>query len=86
MQDRIIDFDWNHYNAGKVVFKPKHMTPEKLQELYGYAWDTFYKDETQSEKMFKMFQNVIMREMADGTYQGRRKDLMQNSFGKNLSR
>lgn len=85
MQDRIIDFDWNHYNAGRVVFKPKHMSPEKLQELYGYAWDTFYKDETQSEKMFKMFQNVIMREMADGTYQGRRKDLMQNSFGRDLS-
>ena len=85
-QNRIIDFDWNNYNAGKVVIQPKKMTPEKLQELYHYAWDTFYKDETQTEKMFKLFQQVIMKEIADGTYQRVRQDLSRNSFGKQVTR
>lgn len=85
-QNRILDFDWNNYNAGKVVIQPKKMTPEKLQELYHYAWDTFYKDESQTEKMFKLFQQVIMKEMADGTYQRARKDLTKNSFGQEVKR
>ena len=85
-QNRIIDFDWNNYNAGKVVIQPKQMTPEKLQEMYHYAWDTFYKEETQTEMMFKLFQQVIMKEIADGTYQRVREDLSRNSFGKQVTR
>ncbi len=85
-QNRIIDHDWNHYNAGKVVIQPKQMTPEKLQELYHYAWNTFYKEETQTEKMFKLFQQVIMKEIADGTYTRVREDLSRNSFGKQVIR
>ncbi len=84
--NRIFDHDWNHYNAGKVVFTPKHMSAEKLQELYQYAWDTFYKEETQSQKMFKLFQRVVSKEMADGTYRSNRKDLLNKSFGKNVER
>lgn len=49
-QGRIFDFDWDHYNAGQVVYHPKNMTAEKLQELYDYAWDTFYKNESQEQK------------------------------------
>jgi radical SAM superfamily enzyme YgiQ (UPF0313 family) len=85
-QNRIIDFDWNNYNAGKVVIQPKLMTPEKLQELYYYAWDTFYKEETQTEMMFKLFQQVIMKEIADGTYQRVREDMSRTSFGKQVTR
>ncbi len=85
-ENRIIDHDWNNYNAGKVVYQPRHMSPERMQELYHYAWDTFYKDESQNEKMAKMFQSVIMREIADGTYQRPRKDLAQMSFGKEVTK
>ncbi|HPS28055.1 MAG TPA: radical SAM protein, partial [Bacteroidales bacterium] len=85
-QNRIIDKDWNNFNAGKVVIQPKHMTPEKLQELYHYAWDTFYKDETQSEKMFKLFRSVIMKEIANGTYKPIREELSRSSFGKKVNR
>jgi radical SAM superfamily enzyme YgiQ (UPF0313 family) len=85
-ENRIIDTDWNNYNAGKVVYKPKHMSPERMQELYRYAWDTFYKDESQNEKMAKMFQQVIMREITDGTYVSPRKDLSQKNFGKEITR
>ena len=85
-ENRIIDTDWNNYNAGKVVYQPKHMSPERMLELYRYAWDTFYKDESQNEKMGRLFQHVVMREIADGTYVRPRKDLAQLSFGKEISR
>lgn len=83
-QDRIFDFDWDHYNAGRVVYHPKHMTAERLQELYEYAWNTFYADESQQFKFFKLLQKVVDRERKDGTYQGRRRDLMRKSFGRDI--
>ena len=64
-QGRIFDRDWNHYNAGQVVFTPKHVSAERLQELYDYAWQTFYKDESQEEKMFHLLSAVVNREMED---------------------
>jgi radical SAM superfamily enzyme YgiQ (UPF0313 family) len=54
-EKRILHYNWLDYNAGKVVFKPKLMSEEKLQELYNYAWDTFYKDEPQRLKMARLF-------------------------------
>ncbi len=85
-QGRIFDKDWDHYNAGQVVYQPKHITPERLQELYEYAWKTFYKDESQEEKMFKLFTKVMLREMNDGTYRPRNKSLINKSFGKDVIR
>ena len=79
---RIISYDWNDYTADKVVFQPKNMTPEKLQDLYTYAWDSFYKSEPQSYKMFKLLQKVMEKEKADGTFRGRRRELMDSRFGK----
>jgi len=83
-QGRIFDHDWDHYNAGKVVYHPKNMTAEKLQELYYYAWDTFYKDEPQTMKMFNLITRVINRELQDGTFEPRRRDLIDVSFGKEV--
>ena len=85
-QGRIFDFDWNHYNAGQVVFQPKNMSAERLQELYNYAWDTFYKDETQESKMFRLFCKVALREMNEGTYRPRNRELVNKSFGKEVVR
>ncbi len=85
-QGRIFDHDWDHFNAGQVVYQPKYMTPEKLQELYDYAWKTFYQDESQEQKMFKLFSKVMMREMEDGTYRPRDRRLINKSFGKDVVR
>ncbi|OFX88529.1 MAG: radical SAM protein [Bacteroidetes bacterium GWF2_33_16] len=81
-QNRIFNKNWDDYNAGQVVYHPKHMSAERLQELYQYAWDTFYKDETQEEKMFKLLKKVVSREVEDGTFRKRRQDLSKVSFGK----
>ena len=81
-QDRIFSYDWNDYSADKVVYYPKHMSPDKLWRLFYDAWDTFYQDESQEIKMFKLFQQVIEKEMADNTFRPRNRDLASRAFGK----
>jgi len=65
---RILHFDWEKYNAGQVVFQPAKMSPEKLQEMYTYAWDTFYYDKSQEMRMADLFLKVIKKEREDGTF------------------
>jgi len=67
-EGRILSNDWSRYTADKVVFQPKQMSPEKLQELYYYAWDHFYAQSGHQLKMGELFKQVIRREMDDGTY------------------
>jgi len=83
-QKRIFSYDWDDYSADKVVFYPKHMSPERLQELYFYAWEAFYQEESQSVKMFKLMMDVVRREKADNTYRPRRRDLISHAFGKKI--
>ncbi|MEA3544407.1 MAG: cobalamin-dependent protein [Thermodesulfobacteriota bacterium] len=68
LEGRIFSNDWSQYTADKVVFQPKQMTPEKLQEMYHYAWDTFNAESGHQLKMGKLFERVIRREIEDGTY------------------
>ncbi len=79
-ENRILSFDWNDYTCDRVVFQPKHLSPQRLQELHYQAWDSFYRDEPQSYRMFNLFRKVIMKEKADGTFRPRRRDLMSRTF------
>jgi radical SAM superfamily enzyme YgiQ (UPF0313 family) len=81
-QDRIFSYDWNDYSADKVVYHPKHMSPEKLQQLFYDAWDAFYRDESQELKMFKLMKRVVEKEMADNTFRPRDRALASRAFGK----
>lgn len=67
-EGRILSNDWRRYTGADVVYQPARMTPARLQELYYYAWDTFYSDSSQNLKMAKLFLKVIEKEKADGTY------------------
>jgi radical SAM superfamily enzyme YgiQ (UPF0313 family) len=69
-EGRILTNDWRRYTGGDVVYLPAKIKPEKLQELYYYAWDQFYSDSSQNLKMAKLFLKVIEKEKADGTYRG----------------
>ncbi|MDP2644734.1 MAG: radical SAM protein [Desulfobacterales bacterium] len=84
-QNRIFSFDWDDYSADKVVYYPKQMSPDRLQELLQYAWDTFYRDEPQEIKMFNLFQRVVRKEMADNTFRHRNRALATRAFGRDLS-
>jgi radical SAM superfamily enzyme YgiQ (UPF0313 family) len=83
-QKRIFSFDWDDYSGDKVVFYPRHMPPERLEELLDYAWDAFYQDEPQKMKMFKLLQQVARKEMADNTFRPRKRALSSCAFGKDL--
>ncbi|MEW6670931.1 MAG: radical SAM protein [Thermodesulfobacteriota bacterium] len=83
-QNRIFSFDWDEYSADKVVYYPRHMSPDRLQELLQHAWDTFYRDEPQEIKMFKLFQRVIRKEMADNTFRPRNRSRASRAFGRDL--
>lgn len=67
-QGRILSNNWLDYTCGKAVFQPKHLSPEKLEELYNWAWDTFYRDGGYQTKMGELFFKVIKKEIIDGTY------------------
>ena len=81
-QNRILSTNWDEYSADRVVYQPKHMTPERLQDLLAYAWSTFYRDESQNIKMAKLFQQVVRKEMADNTFKPRNRELSRQTFGK----
>ncbi|MBL4903710.1 MAG: cobalamin-dependent protein [Desulfocapsa sp.] len=83
-QGRIISKDWNDFSADKVVYQPKQMSPEKLQDLLDLAWSSFYKDEPQEMKMFKLFKQVVSKEMADGTFRPRNRDMASQAFGRKI--
>ncbi len=70
-EGRILHKDWGRYTTAEVVYQPKNMSPETLQEMYSYAWDTFYQEMPQSLRMAKLFSEVVKKEMADGSYQPR---------------
>jgi len=67
-EGRILDNDFRNYTCDRVVFQPKRMTPAQLQDMYYYAWETFYGESPQEVKMGKLFTEVMRREIANGTY------------------
>ncbi|BCL61678.1 B12-binding domain-containing radical SAM protein [Desulfomarina profundi] len=67
-EGRILHRDWSRYTTAEVVYKPKNMSPDTLQEMYSYAWRTFYRDMSQSLRMARLFSDLVKKEMADGTY------------------
>lgn len=71
-EDRILHRDWGRYTTAEVVYKPKKMSPDTLQEMYQYAWEHFYKDMPQSLKMARLFSQVVKKEMADGSHTPKR--------------
>ena len=83
-QGRILTHDWNEYSADKVVYQPKQMSPERLQELLDLAWSRFYGDESQEMKMFKLFRQVVAKEMNDGSFKPRDRELATQAFGRDL--
>jgi hypothetical protein len=55
------------------------MTPDELQKMYYYAWDTFYADSGYELKMGQLFKKLIMMEIADNTYERYNASTSQNS-------
>lgn len=41
-EGRIVDTDWSHYDMSHVVYEPRHMSREQLQEGHNWAWKYAY--------------------------------------------
>jgi radical SAM superfamily enzyme YgiQ (UPF0313 family) len=67
-EGRILTNDWSRYTCDRVTFQPKNMSGEELQDMYYYAWDTFYGEHSQELKMGELFIKLVKREKADGTF------------------
>jgi len=67
-EGRILHNDWRRYTCDQTVFQPAKLSVDKLDELYQYAWDTFYSDCSIELRMAKLYVDVIAKEKADGTY------------------
>jgi len=67
-EGRILHNDWIRYTGGEVVFKPAKMSADSLQEMYEYAWKSFYGDFSKEVKMARLYLKVIEKEKLDGTY------------------
>ncbi len=65
-ENRILTDDHTLYDAGHVVYRPRNITPEKLQDMYHYAWETFYADEPQTYKMYKLYKRLLNRKRVSG--------------------
>ena len=79
---RILSYDWNDYTCDKVVFQPKQMSPERLQDLYDEAWKIFHREKPQPYRMFELFKKVIDKEMADGSFQRQQRTQANRKFGR----
>lgn len=84
-EGRILSYDWEKYSADQVVFQPRHMSAERLEELLDYAWQSFYREESQNIKMARLFQQVVKKEMADNSFRPRNRELAGQSFGRSAA-
>src|SRR5580693_4736236 len=41
-EGRTLHPDWDRYDTGHVVFRPKHMSPEELDHGYAWCYDTLF--------------------------------------------
>jgi radical SAM superfamily enzyme YgiQ (UPF0313 family) len=65
-EGRILSDCFEDYTCDRVVFQPLKMTPDRLQEMYYYAWDTFYAPMSQELKMGNLFLQLLKRDRAEG--------------------
>ena len=81
-EGRILSYDWDDYTCDKVIFQPKQMSAERLQDLYDEAWKIFYREKPQPYRMFELFKKVIDKEIADGSFQGQQRTQTNRKFGR----
>lgn len=58
-EGRIIDRDWSHYDGRHVVFRPKRMSPETLQEGFLWAFHRLYSTRSMLTRLRHRKQRLI---------------------------
>ena len=42
MEGRLLTRDWSLYDTAHAVFRPRHMSPEELEEGYGWLYERLF--------------------------------------------
>ena len=58
---RLLHEDWGRYNADEVVIRPARMTPDQLAEGQRFLWESFYKEQSQSLRIFRLLRRIRSR-------------------------
>jgi radical SAM superfamily enzyme YgiQ (UPF0313 family) len=74
-EGRLLHKDWSKYNGATVVFRPKLMTEETLQDGFnwvckeGYSWGSIFKRVFHPQQRFftRVLSNIAYRSIAQGT-------------------
>ncbi|MCK4776938.1 MAG: cobalamin-dependent protein, partial [Actinomycetia bacterium] len=53
-EDRIITRNWDKFNSGNCVFKPKNMTKDELETGWKYCWTEYWKN-TKKNHLYEKF-------------------------------
>ena len=58
-EGRMVTNDYSRYDCAHAVFTPRAMTPGRLEELYHWAWEYFYRERPQTLRMYRLFQKAM---------------------------
>jgi radical SAM superfamily enzyme YgiQ (UPF0313 family) len=58
---RLLHEDWGRYNADEVVIQPARMTPDQLAEGHRFLWEGFYKEQSQTLRIFRLLRRIRSR-------------------------
>ena len=81
-QNRITDRDWAKYHTGEVVYKPKALTPEELQEGFHWIYRTTYSLKNIAKRCLRERTGFTFRVSANLNY--RKKALKMPPPGENF--
>ncbi|MBI4676868.1 MAG: B12-binding domain-containing radical SAM protein [Elusimicrobia bacterium] len=57
-EGRLLHEDWGLYNSGNVVFRPKRMSQARLARGVNWAWQEYYREQSQAERMFRIYRKI----------------------------
>jgi radical SAM superfamily enzyme YgiQ (UPF0313 family) len=67
-EGRITDQDWSHYTMSKVVFTPRHMTEQELQEGQKYTYRSFYSVQSILKRALTLRGKLRLRLLVNWSY------------------
>ncbi|MBI5741400.1 MAG: B12-binding domain-containing radical SAM protein [Nitrospirae bacterium] len=70
-EGRITDRDWSKYHTGEVIFKPKNMTADELQQGYFRIFKETYKLKNMLKRSLRSPRNIAIRIGANFSYRNK---------------
>ena len=83
-ENRILSYDWNDYSADKVVFQPRHMTPEQAAGAAPVRLGHLLRGRESADQDVQALSAGGAKEMEDNTFRPRDRARAKDVFGRPL--